>query len=99
MGPDFKKGFIDKTPVSNADIAPTLAHAAGLTLQGPGVLTGRIAEEALTGGKPVSFQKKTLVSAPAPGGARTVLQYQEAGGRRYFDAAGIPGRTVGVSAK
>ena len=99
IGPDFKKGFTDSSPVSNADIAPTLAHVAGLTLTGPGVLTGRVAGEALIGGKAVPFQKKTLASPAAPSGTRTVLQFQEAGGRRYFDAAGIPGRTVGVMAK
>src|SRR6202000_2904265 len=26
IGPDFKAGFADRAPVSNADIAPTLAH-------------------------------------------------------------------------
>jgi len=39
---------------------------------------------------------KTLQSKPGPGGLRTVLRYQEVGGVRYFDAAGFPGRTVGV---
>ena len=27
IGPDFKKHFVDGSPVSNADITPTLAHA------------------------------------------------------------------------
>jgi len=99
MGPDFKKGFVDPAPVSNADIAPTLAHVIGVSLSGPGDLTGRAATEALAGGKPVAFQKKTLASEAAPGGVRTVLEYQEADGRRYFDAAGIPGRIVGLAAK
>lgn len=99
IGPDFKKGFVDRAPVSNADIAPTLAQIIGATLSGPGTLSGRAASEALAGGKPVAFQKKTLASDPGPGGVRTVLDYQEADGRRYFDAAGIPGRTVGLTAK
>jgi arylsulfatase A-like enzyme len=99
MGPDFKKAFVDPTPVSNADIAPTLAHILGIHLEGPGLLAGRAATEALAGGKPVAFQKKTLASEPGIGGARTILDYQEADGRRYFDAAGIPGRTVGLTAK
>ena len=30
IGPDFKTGFADPAPVSNADIAPTLAHILGL---------------------------------------------------------------------
>jgi arylsulfatase A-like enzyme len=99
IGPDFRKAFVDPTPVSNADIAPTLAHLIGVSLSGPGNLTGRAATEALAGGKPVAFQKKTLVSDPGPGGQRTILEYQDADGRRYFDAAGIPGRIVGLTAK
>jgi arylsulfatase A-like enzyme len=99
MGPDFKKAYVDKAPVSNADIAPTFAHIAGLTLSGAGGLSGRVASEALVGGKPIATVRRTLASAPGAGGARTVLVYQEAGGRRYFDAAGIPGRAVGVAAK
>ena len=99
IGPDFRKAFVDPTPVSNADIAPTLAHLIGVSLSGPGNLTGRAATEALAGGKPVAFQKKTLVSDPGPGGQRTILEYQDADGRHYFDAAGIPGRIAGLTAK
>jgi len=99
IGPDFRKAFVDPTPVSNADVAPTLAHLIGVSLSGPGNLTGRAATEALAGGKPVAFQKKTLVSDPGPGGQRTILEYQDADGRHYFDAAGIPGRIVGLTAK
>ncbi len=99
MGPDFKKGFVDPSPVSNADIAPTLAHILGLTLAGPGSLPGRPATEALGGGKPVAFTAGRLQAPAAAGGLRTVLEYQDAAGVRYFDAAGIPGRTVGLKAK
>jgi arylsulfatase A-like enzyme len=99
IGPDFKKGYADPTPVSNADIAPTLAHIIGATLSGPGTLTGRIATEALAGGKPVAFTPKTLPSPAAANGIRTVLEYQEVGTVHYFDAAGIPGRIVGLKAK
>jgi arylsulfatase A-like enzyme len=99
IGPDFKKAFADPAPVSNADIAHTMAHIIGVTLSGPGTLTGRAATEALVGGKPVPFTARTEASAPGPGGVRTVLEYQEADGVPYFDAAGIPGRTVGLKAK
>ena len=32
MGPDFKKQFVDQAPVSNADIAPTLAKILGFDI-------------------------------------------------------------------
>jgi arylsulfatase A-like enzyme len=99
IGPDFKAAFQDPTPVGNADIAPTIAHILGLSLGDGGELTGRIAHEALKGGKPVPFQAKVLRSQPSESGFRTVLQYQEADGRPYFDALGMPGRVVGLTAK
>ncbi|HEY0104544.1 MAG TPA: alkaline phosphatase family protein [Rhizomicrobium sp.] len=99
IGPDFRKGFVDRTPVSNADIAPTLAHILGISLTGPGSLKGRAATEALVGGKPVKATAGVLAATPAANGIRTVLEYQAVGNVRYFDAAGIPGRTVGLKAK
>ena len=53
IGPDFKAGFADPAPVSNADIAPTLARLMGLDLAPRGKLTGRVISEALKGGAPV----------------------------------------------
>ena len=35
---------------------------------------------------------------PAASGLRTVLNFQRVGSQRYFDAAGFPGRTVGLDA-
>ena len=99
IGPDFKKAFVDPAPVSNADIAPTLAQVIGVRLTGPGDLAGRVASEALVGGKAVAFKKKMVESEPGPGGVRTILDYQEADGRNYFDAAGIRGRIVGLAGK
>ena len=34
IGPDFKTGYADPAPISNADIAPTLAHVMGLRASG-----------------------------------------------------------------
>jgi hypothetical protein len=97
IGPDFKAHFADRAPVSNADIAPTLARIAGLEIAPKGTLKGRPAKEALRGGKPVASAKHVVASAPAANGEKTVLQYQTVGTTRYFDAAGFPGRTVGLS--
>lgn len=96
VGPDFRKGFADPTPVSNADWAPTLAHILGLDLGGRGALKGRVMREALVSGAPVGSGVFTLRSAPAANGFVTILNGQTADGARYFDAAGAPGRTVGL---
>jgi arylsulfatase A-like enzyme len=96
-GPDFRQGFVDPAPVSNADWAPTLAHILGLDMPARGQLTGRVMTEALAaGGAAPETRKVTVRSEPAANGFRTVLNAQEAGGRRYFDAAGMPGRTIGL---
>jgi arylsulfatase A-like enzyme len=99
VGPDFKAGFADPAPISNADIAPTMAHLAGIALAPKGRLTGRVITEALAGGAPVTVKKQTLVSRPGPGGIRTILNRQMVGEQRYFDAAGFAGKTVGLTEK
>jgi arylsulfatase A-like enzyme len=96
-GPDFKTGFRDSAPVSNADIAPTIAHILGFTLKGDGTLKGRVADEALKGGRRVSVTRGWQAASPAPNGLQTVLEYQQVGGARYYDAGGIAGRTVGLA--
>ena len=96
VGPDFRKGFVDPTPVSNADWTPTLAKILGVKLSPKGQLTGRVMAEALKGGKPVAGSHKTLTSAPAANGFVTTLRWQEADGRPYYDAGGAPGRAVGL---
>jgi arylsulfatase A-like enzyme len=99
IGPDFKSRFVDKAPVGNVDVAPTLAHLLGVKLAGPGTLKGRVVVEALRGGKMPKVVRRTIVSAPAANGVRTVVNTQAVGSTRYFDAGGIPGRTVGLAAK
>jgi len=103
IGPDFKKGFADRFPVSNADIAPTLAHVLNIELSAhdpaAGVLAGRVIGESLVGGKRVIVSRKVLTSLPAPDGVKTVLDEQIVGSAAYFDAAGIPGRVVGLTEK
>ena len=99
FGPDFKKGYVDNTPVGNVDVAPTLAHILGLDLKGPGTLKGRVAEEALTGGKEPKVVKTTIRADKAANGFQTLLNLQEVGEHKYFTAAGMPGRTVGLVEK
>lgn len=96
VGPDFRKGFVDPTPVGNADWTPTLARILGVKLPSKGGLTGRVMSEALKGGKPVTSLARTVRGAPAANGFITVLNMQEADGHPYYDAAGMPGRVVGL---
>ncbi len=99
IGPDFKAKFADIAPVGNVDVAPTLAHILGVKLGGPGTLKGRVIAEALKGGKLPKVTIRHIASPQAANGAKTVLDLEEVGSTRYFDAAGIPGRTVGLSAR
>jgi hypothetical protein len=96
IGPDFKAGFIDDAPVSNADVGRTIAHLLGLQPRSNGRLVGRVINEILPGGKLPSVRVRIRQSPPTTGGLRTVLNYQRVGHTRYFDAAGFPGRTLGL---
>jgi len=88
MGPDFKTGFVDETPMGNIDIVPTLAHILGIEMPSAGRLKGRVLDEALTGAKAgEAGTVKTMVSAPTANGVSTVLEYQELKGQRYNDRA------------
>jgi arylsulfatase A-like enzyme len=97
-GPAFRKNFRNDAPVGNADIAPTLAQLIGVTLPPVGKLRGRVISEALIGGKPVRAWRRDAVSNPGDGGLRTVVNLQYVGKTPYFDAAGFPGRTLGLKA-
>ena len=97
IGPDFKAGFVDEAPASNADVGKTLARILGLKIRDKGKLIGRVLTETMSGGKAPSFVARVMRSAPTATGLTTVLNYQLVGKTRYFDAAGFPGRTVGLS--
>lgn len=99
MGPDFKAAYADPAPISNADIAPTLAHLMGIDLPSRGALKGRVIGEALAGGGKTEFRREVVKSAPGPDGVQTILDRQSVGTERYFDAAGFTGKTVGLSAQ
>jgi predicted AlkP superfamily pyrophosphatase or phosphodiesterase len=97
IGPDFKKGYKDLAPVSNADLPRTIAKVLNINLRPLGKLTGRVLNEALIG-QPDTVKSKSFVleSKPANNGLKTVLKYQTVGKTRYFDVAGFPGRTLGL---
>ena len=97
IGPDFRSGYTDPLPVSNADVGRTLAHILGLNIPKKGDLVGRVLKESLTNGGPAAqAHQLTRTSDPATNGLRTVLQFQVVENTPYFDAAGFPGRTLGL---
>jgi Type I phosphodiesterase / nucleotide pyrophosphatase len=96
-GPDFRSGFVDTAPTSNADVGRTAAAILRLEPKDKGKLAGRVLTEAMPGGVLPEVKSFTLTSEPAENGLRTVLDVQAVGDVRYFDAAGFAGRTVGLS--
>jgi arylsulfatase A-like enzyme len=88
IGPDFKAGFADELPVGNIDLAPTMAQILGLDMPSTGKERGRVLHEALIG-SPVGESKgvQTLSSPATSSGVRTILEYEEYQGVRYYDRA------------
>ena len=95
-GPDFRAGYDDTAPVSTADLGNTIAALLGLKMQDKGKQTGRVLTEALVHGASVLAKPGVLNSPPDDTGLITQLKYQAIGATRYFDAAGYPGRTLGL---
>jgi hypothetical protein len=82
--------------VSNADVGTTIARILGLRIENKGSLVGRVMREAMPNGRIPRFSARTLRSQADKNGLRTVLNYQQVDSTRYLDAAGFPGRTVGL---
>jgi predicted AlkP superfamily pyrophosphatase or phosphodiesterase len=99
IGPDFKAAYVDALPVGNADVGMTIAQLMDLHPANEGGLIGRVISEALPNGITPKAAAATFVSKPAANGLKTVVKYQRVLAQRYFDAAGFPGRTVGLDAE
>ena len=99
IGPDFKAGYVDALPASNADVGMTVVQLLGLHASASGGLEGRVLSEALPNGVTPKASEGKLVSKPAANGLQTIVKYQRVLSQRYFDAAGFPGRTVGIEAE
>jgi hypothetical protein len=97
QGPDFKAGFVDPAPASNADIGRTVAQLMRLDPADKGKLIGRVLAETLPNGALPEVSSRVITSDAAPNGLVTVINMQVVGTTRYFDAAGFPNRTVGLS--
>jgi len=97
QGPDFKSHFVDPAPASNADLGRTIAQLMQLDVADKGKLVGRVLTETLPNGALPAVSSRVIASDPAANGLSTVINMQMVGDARYFDAAGFPGRTVGLS--
>jgi hypothetical protein len=96
IGPDFKAGYRDIVPVSNADVGQTIAALLKLNLPKTGILTGRPMAEAFPGGTEPKVESIVKKSLPSPDGLVTILKMQQVGDQKYFDTAGFKGRTLGL---
>jgi hypothetical protein len=99
IGPDFKAGYVDPLPVSNADVGATAARLLGLAPKPKGNLIGRVMTEAMPNGPTPKAFSSIVKSQPSANGLRTVLNFQRVLAQSYFDAGGFPGRTVGLEAE
>ncbi len=97
QGPDFRSQFVDPAPASNADLGRTIAQLMQLDPHDKGTLLGRVLSETLPGGTVPAVSSRVLKSVPAANGLMTVVDMQTVGQTHYFDAAGFPGRTVGLT--
>lgn len=86
-GPDFKRGFVDPVPVSNADVGMMMARLLHLSIASRGSLLGRPVLEAAPGAAVPRFTGGFSRSSPASDGSRTILFYQTVGTVRYVDSA------------
>ena len=98
-GPGFRQGFADPAPASNADLGRTIARLLRLDIAAHGKLLGRVLEEAMPDGAMPETRQEVVRSAPDKAGHVTVVTTQVVGETRYFDAAGYPGRTLGLTAE
>lgn len=87
IGPDFRQGFVDPAPASNADIGITMARLLQLSIPTRGTLAGRPLLEAMPGQPVPRFTRGFIRSARAIDGSRTTVSYQMVGAVRYLDSA------------
>jgi arylsulfatase A-like enzyme len=96
-GPSFRQKVESTAPASNADLGKTIVRLMGLKAKDNGKLVGRVLTEALpNGGLMPLVQSNVIRSEPDAHGNVTVLVTKRADQTVYFDAAGYPGRTLGL---
>ncbi len=97
IGPDFKAGFVDEAPVSNADVGKTMAHILGLEDPVQGRSDGPRRRRSPAGRRePGGGELHRAVASRATRALPPSWSASASARTRYFDAAGFPGRTVGM---
>ena len=96
-GRTSNRSFVDPAPASNADLGRTIAHLMQLDVHDNGKLVGRVLAETLPNGALPEVSSRVVTSEPAPNGLSPCSTCRRSATTRYFDAAGFPGRTVGLS--
>ena len=96
VGPGSRAGFLSPHPRAMPLSARTVAALLRLESEEKGNLAGRVLTEAMPSSALPEVKSFTVLSDPAENGLRTVLDVQAVGDVKYFDAAGIPGHTVGL---
>src|SRR6195952_1803725 len=89
LGPDFKAGYVNDLPVSNADVGATAARLLGLIPKPKGNLIGRVMTEAMPNGATPRSTSGSVSSRVSANGLKTGLQFQRVETQRYFDVAGF----------
>src|SRR5258708_15957945 len=75
IGPDFKAGYVNALPVSNADVGATAARLLNLTPKPKGKLIGRVMTEAMPNGATPQAFPATVNPQPSPAGLPTPLHF------------------------
>ena len=64
--PDFRAGFVDPAPASNADVGRTIGVLLGLEPHDKGKLVGRVLSETLNGGELPKVERRVRPPHPGP---------------------------------
>lgn len=101
-GPDFRAGFSSRTPASPADLLRTISSLVGLKADADSRKAARVLTETLRGfeRKPEPRVRARVVrSKVSDEGDLVEVHLLSVNGVDYLEAAGAPGRTVGVPAR
>ena len=101
-GPDFREGFSSRTPASPADMMRTIEALVGLKDKPDSRRDARELTETLRGlgkGPEPQVHERVVRSKASSAGDVVEVHLLSVSGVDYLEAAGAPGRTVGVPAR